>query len=170
MNSAGSAAGPTEGESFAARLNRLIAEHEARSGVTMSLSHFIRDFERTTGVPLSKGYLSQLRNDLAPEPRLDLVRAFARYFEVSPTYFLDGATEGEAQRELAGALRDAGASALGLRAAGLSETSLRHIAQIIDNIRALEGLPPVADSAPDSDAAPRAESPRDGSDDRPARP
>ncbi|MFI5779056.1 transcriptional regulator [Nocardia sp. NPDC051570] len=170
MSSAGSAAEPTEGDSFAARLNRLIAEHEARTGVTMSLSHFIRDFERTTGVPLSKGYLSQLRNDLAPEPRLDLVRAFARYFEVAPAYFLGGESAGDAQRELAEALRRAGASALGMRAAGLSETSLRHIAQIIDNIRALEGLPPVEDPAPGTAAASRAEDPHDASGRRPARP
>ncbi|MCM6778065.1 transcriptional regulator [Nocardia sp. CDC159] len=164
------AAEPTEGDSFAARLNRLIAEHEARTGVTMSLSHFIRDFERTTGVPLSKGYLSQLRNNLAPEPRLDLVRAFARYFEVPPSYFLDDERPDDAQGELAEAMRRAGVGALGLRAAGLSETSLRHIAQIIDNIRALEGLPPVDDPGPDSPATPPRAAPGDASGDSSARP
>lgn len=142
--------GSVDGDSFAARLNRLIAEHEAKTGVTLSLSQFMRDFQQTTGMTLSKGYLSELRNGLAPEPRLDLVRALARYFGVSPHYFLGDGAE-TARQDLADALRHAGANQLGLRAAGLSETSIRHIAQIIDNIRALEGLPPVDDAPTGAD-------------------
>lgn len=74
-------------DSFADRLNRLFAERTSKTGVELSLSQFISDFRDQTGVTLSKGYLSELRNGVAPDPRLDLVRAFSRYFNVDPSYF-----------------------------------------------------------------------------------
>ncbi|EFV15048.1 transcriptional regulator [Segniliparus rugosus] len=139
------------GDSFGGRLNRLFAAQQGKTGVELSLSKFIEDFKEQTGMVLSKGYLSDLRNGLAPEPRLDLVRAFAQYFGVDPNYFLvpsaQQAEEIAARGELAGALQAAGAAELGFRTAGLSAASLRHIAQIIDSVRSLEGLPPVGEDS-----------------------
>jgi hypothetical protein len=63
---------------------------------------------------------------------------------VSPAYFFDdGAAERvEAQLELLGAMRDAGISGIALRSFGLSPETLQAIAQIIENARKAEGLPP----------------------------
>ncbi|WP_194787092.1 transcriptional regulator [Mycobacteroides abscessus] len=134
-------------DSFADRLNRLFAERTSKTGVELSLSQFISDFRDQTGVTLSKGYLSELRNGVAPDPRLDLVRAFSRYFNVDPSDFrVDSPARAEeiaARGELIDGRQAAGATELGFRADGLSASSMRHIAQIINSVRSLEGLPPI---------------------------
>ncbi|MBU3064998.1 helix-turn-helix transcriptional regulator [Nocardia sp. NEAU-G5] len=130
--------------SFADRLNQLLDERAARTGVAMSLSQFAADLQARTGVILSKAYVAALRKGQAPEPRLDVVRGLARYFGVKPAYFLDGTPDlpEEIPSDLAAAMRRSGIRQIGLRAAGLSDESLRHLIGIVDNIRALEGLPP----------------------------
>ena len=136
---------------FADRLNQLLEQRAAHTGVTMSLSQFAADLQARTGVTLSKAYVAALRKGQAPEPRLDVVRGLAQYFGVQPAYFLDGATDSPESLppDLATAMQRSGVRQIGLRAAGLSDESLRHLIGIVDNIRALEGLPPHPTSDPD---------------------
>jgi hypothetical protein len=62
---------------------------------------------------------------------------------VPASYFLDDDTAAEidAQLELLAAIRDAKVAELALRAQGLSSASLDTIADMIERVRQLEGLP-----------------------------
>ncbi|MFI9503720.1 transcriptional regulator [Nocardia sp. NPDC052566] len=139
-------------ELFADKLNLLLDRSAARSGVAMSLSQFVTDLENKTGVTISKAYLAALRKGQAPEPRLDVVRGLAEYFNVGPSFFFDQepADADSVSDEMMHAMKRAGVRRIGLRAADLSDQSLSHIISIIDNIRALEGLTPVGDEDEDA--------------------
>ena len=100
---------------------------------------------------ISSTYVWQLRTGRRDNPTQRHLSALAAFFGVSPTYFFD---ETETDRdvvppELAAALQDDGVRDMALRAAGLSERSLRAIRDMIESARAVEGL-----TADDHPAAP----------------
>lgn len=92
---------------------------------------------------ISSTYIWQLRTGRRDNPTQKHLSALAAFFEVSPMYFF---AEAEADRgavppELVVALKDDDVRDMALRAAGLSERSRRAIRDMIENARAVEGLP-----------------------------
>ena len=94
---------------------------------------------------VSGTYLWLLRPGQRDNPTLRHLTAIARFFGVAPAYFLPdtGATE-ELSPDVVAALTDDKVRDLALRAAGLSDRSLRAIADMVDSARAVEGLPAAA--------------------------
>jgi hypothetical protein len=83
-------------------------------------------------------------------PSHSRLAALARFFGVSIDYFSDETTAEETswQLEVLAALRDDRVRSVGLRAAGLSESSLAAVRAVIENARRLEGLPDDDKDAP----------------------
>jgi transcriptional regulator with XRE-family HTH domain len=93
---------------------------------------------------ISGAYLWQLKTGRRDNPTYRQLIALSRFFGVSPAYFFD---EAETQRgavpaDAALALKDDAIREIALRSVGLSERSLRTIADMIANARALEGPSP----------------------------
>jgi transcriptional regulator with XRE-family HTH domain len=88
---------------------------------------------------ISGTYVWQLRTGRRNNPTYRHLIALARFFGVSPMYFFDDAeTErGAIPAEVALALQDDDVREIALRAAGLSERSLKAIKDLIDSARAL---------------------------------
>jgi transcriptional regulator with XRE-family HTH domain len=85
-------------------------------------------------------YVWQLRTGRRDNPTYKLLIGLSRFFGVSPTYFFDEAeTErGTIPPEVALALRDDAVRDIALRSAGLSEQSLKAIADMVTSTRAGE--------------------------------
>lgn len=89
---------------------------------------------------ISGAYLWQLKTGRRDNPTYRQLIALSRFFNVSPTFFFE---EAETQRgavpaDAALALKDEAIREIALRSVGLSERSLRTIADMIANARALE--------------------------------
>src|SRR5215475_7494362 len=89
---------------------------------------------------ISAGYVWQLRTGRRDNPTYRQLIAISRFFDVSPTFFFEEAEprRGEVPADAALALKDDAVREIALRAAGLSEGSLRTIADMLANARALE--------------------------------
>ena len=92
---------------------------------------------------ISGTYLWLLRTGQRDNPTLKHLIAIARFFGVPPTYFFpDDTLEATAvPADLAAALGDTHVREMALRAAGLSDRSLKAITDMIDSARTVEGLP-----------------------------
>jgi transcriptional regulator with XRE-family HTH domain len=88
-------------------------------------------------------YIWQLRTGRRDNPTYKHLLALSRFFGVSPMYFFDGAeTErGEIPPEVTVALKDDEVREIALRAAGLSEHSLKAIKAMVESARAMERIP-----------------------------
>ena len=89
-------------------------------------------------------YIWQLKTGRRDNPTYKHLLALSRFFEVSPMYFFDEAeTErGAIPAEVTAALKDDEVREIALRAAGLSEHSLKAIRAMVDSARAMERIPP----------------------------
>lgn len=96
-------------------------------------------------IKVSGAYLSALRTGKRTRPSPELLSALAKFFGVSPAYFFDSdhAESVNEQLEMLDELRQAGVRSIALRAAGLPEESLQPIRAVLDEVRKLQGLPPV---------------------------
>ena len=94
-------------------------------------------------------YIWQLRTGRRDNPTYKHLLTLSRFFGVSPMYFFDEAeTErGEIPPEVTAALKDDEVREIALRAAGLSEHSLKAIRAMIESARAMERLPPEGSAA-----------------------
>jgi transcriptional regulator with XRE-family HTH domain len=103
---------------------------------------------------VSGTYLWLLRTGQRDNPTMKHLIAIARFFAVPPTYFFpdDTLDENAVPAELAAALGDAQVREMALRAAGLSDRSLKAITDMIDSARSVEGLPDKANSGDDAEA------------------
>ncbi|MEV5988242.1 helix-turn-helix transcriptional regulator [Streptomyces sp. NPDC052051] len=98
-------------------------------------------------IRVSGAYLSALRNGKRTRPSPELQSALAEFFGVSPAYFVDSDHAQKVLQQLA-LLEDmsqSGVRALALRAVGLPQESLQAIVTVLDQVRKLQGLPPVED-------------------------
>jgi transcriptional regulator with XRE-family HTH domain len=97
---------------------------------------------------VSGTYLWLLRTGERDNPTLRHLTAIAKFFGVPPVYFLPDADADQATLpgEVLAALTDDKVRDLTLRAAGLSNRSLKAIADMIDSARTVEGLPSAADT------------------------
>ena len=95
------------------------------------------------GPTVSATYIWQLRRGLRDNPTKKHLEALSSFFGVSPTCFLDDQAAARVDAELAllSAIRDASVRQIALRASGLSTESLETIAEMIERVRKLEGLP-----------------------------
>jgi transcriptional regulator with XRE-family HTH domain len=99
------------------------------------------------GVKVTGAYLSALRSGKRTRPSPELQLALARFFGVAPAYFFDAgyAERVDAQLELLDDLSQAGVRSIAARAVGLSPESLAAVTAVLDQVRELQGLPPVQD-------------------------
>ena len=93
---------------------------------------------------ISGSYLWLLRKGDRDNPTIKHLEAIASFFDVSPAYFFDDAKSRAIASELAllRAIKDAGVQRIATRLHGLSPRSVEAIAQVIESIRAAEGLAP----------------------------
>lgn len=129
--------------SFADRLNHLFRTvHPAGRGEYSSeeVANAIRD---RGGPTISATYIWMLRRGTRDNPTKKHLEALSDFFGVPPAYFFDDESAARIDQELAvvTALRDAAVHKVALRAAGLSQESLTALADMIDRVRTLEGLP-----------------------------
>jgi len=98
---------------------------------------------------VSGTYLWLLRTGQRDNPTMRHIIAIARFFGVPPTYFFpdDSMRQDAVPAELAAALSDDKVREMALRAAGLSDRSLKAITDMIDSARTVEGLPDDASPA-----------------------
>jgi hypothetical protein len=91
---------------------------------------------------VSGTYLWLLRTGKRDNPTMKHLIAIARFFAVPPTYFFpdDSLGENAVPAELTAALGDEKVREMALRAAGLSDRSLKAITDMIDSARSVEGL------------------------------
>jgi transcriptional regulator with XRE-family HTH domain len=93
---------------------------------------------------ISGQYIWLLRTGRRDNPTYKHLIAISRFFGVSPMFFFE---ESESERgaipaEVAAVLQDDAVRDLALRAAGLSERSLKAISDMVDSARTLQGEPP----------------------------
>jgi transcriptional regulator with XRE-family HTH domain len=99
--------------------------------------------EVAAAVPgISAQYVWQLRTGERDNPTIQHLEALAGFFGVSLAYFFDDATSErvDAVLDLAFSLNDASVRLIALRSAGLSPGGRRAIAEMIEHVRAVEGL------------------------------
>ena len=118
----------------------------------------VADAIRDRGGPtISATYLWQLRKGIRDNPTKKHLEALAGFFGVPPAYFFDEdvSERVDAELDLLVALRDAGVRHLAMRAFGISPESLRAIADIVESVRRVEGVP-----EPDAELPRRGRPPR----------
>jgi transcriptional regulator with XRE-family HTH domain len=96
-------------------------------------------------IKVSGAYLSALRTGKRTRPSPELQVALAKFFGVSPAYFFDSQRGEQIGHQLAALddMRQAGVRAIALRAVGLPTESLDAMTTVLDQMRRLQGLPPV---------------------------
>lgn len=97
---------------------------------------------REQGGEISATYVWQLRRGAKDNPTKRHLEALAAFFGVPVAYFFDSkaAAEVDAELETLRLMRDVQARKIGLRAVGLSDRSLRAVAEVLARVRELEGL------------------------------
>lgn len=134
--------------SLAEKLDHLFATVRPSKGeyTHEEVANAIRD---RGGPTISATYVWQLRKGLRDNPTKHHIEALADFFGVPPAYFFDddAAAQIDAELELLAAMRDSSVRQMALRASGLSAESLDTIAEMIERVRKLEGLP---DPPPDT--------------------
>jgi transcriptional regulator with XRE-family HTH domain len=129
---------------LAQRLDQLFRMVRPKDRGPYSQAEVVEAINRAAGENvISTGYLSMLCTGQRDNPTMRHLSALAAFFGVSPSYFF---ADSEVARdavpaELVAALKDDSVRDLALRAAGLSDRSLRGISEMVESARALEGIP-----------------------------
>ena len=134
--------------SLADKLDHLFATvHPAKGEYTHQ--QVAEAIEAAGGPTISATYLWQLRNGKRDNPTMRHLEALSAFFGVPPTYFFDDDATAriDAELELLASMRDASVRHLALRASGLSKDSLGALADMVDRVRKLEGLPDRPDTS-----------------------
>jgi len=129
---------------FAQRLDHLFRTVHPKDRSPYTPAECAEAINATAGDPVVSGtYLWMLRTGKRDNPTMKHLIAISRFFGVPPTYFFpdDCLDENAVPAELAAALGDDQVRIMALRAAGLSDRSLRAITDMIDSARSVEGLP-----------------------------
>jgi transcriptional regulator with XRE-family HTH domain len=132
-------------QSLAVQLDRLFRGPRA-DGRTWKNDQVAAELRRRNpGLRVTGGYLSALRNGGKSHPSIELQQALADFFGVPITYFAGAAVDADIAEQTAAValLQQEEVRAIALRAIGVQKESLATIAAMLDNIRALQGLPPV---------------------------
>lgn len=138
--------GDGEPPSLAAKLDRLFTVVRP-PGLDREYSYkeVAASITESGGPATTANYLYLLRSGRRDNPGKKLLEALATFFGCNVSYFYDGSassTELDDELRLLNALRDGSIRQLALRSLDLSPGNLRHIMGIVEQVRALEGLPP----------------------------
>jgi len=136
------------GGALAAKVDHLFTVVRPATGGEYSFDAVAAAIRTRGGPTISATYLWQLRKGLRDNPTKRHLEALADFFGVPAAYFFDDveAERIDAELTLLSALRDVPVRQIALRAQGLSAKSLEAIADMVDRVRELEGLPdPPAD-------------------------
>lgn len=125
---------------LAEKLNHLFATVHPPGRGEFKLEEVVEAINQRGDAKLTASYLSQMRHGQRDNPSKNVLEALAWFFGVSPAYFFNDEIAGkiEAELELVAAMRRASVQQIALRAADLSEESLRNLAVLIDHWRELE--------------------------------
>jgi transcriptional regulator with XRE-family HTH domain len=133
---------PAPRRTLAEKIDRLFKiVHPARGEYTHEeVATAIRE---AGGPTISATYVWQLRKGIRDNPTKRHLEALSSFFGVPPAYFFDDETAEriDAELSLLASMRDASVRQVALRASGLSPESLTAIAEMIERVRKLEGLP-----------------------------
>jgi transcriptional regulator with XRE-family HTH domain len=140
---------------FAERLNALFRTVHPPGGKEYSNREVVDAIAEAGGPRVSSQYLQQLRNNVKDNPSMRLIVGLADFFGVKPAYFF---SDKEAQATDEGValllnLVDAGALNIATRLPDLPPESRAVVAQVVEHLRHLAGLP---DAAPGLAAPPNA--------------
>jgi transcriptional regulator with XRE-family HTH domain len=93
--------------------------------------------------PISATYVWQLRTGQRSNPTMKHIEGLAAFFGVPVNYFFndDVAARVDAELDVLVALREGPIRQIALRSAGLSPESQQAIAEMVEHVRRLEGLP-----------------------------
>jgi|SRR5579875_3257639 len=131
---------------LADRLDRLFRMVHPKDRGPYTPAEVAETINETSGQKvISSTYVWQLRTGRRDNPTQKHLSALAAFFGVSPMYFFGDAevARDAVPPDLVAALRDDEVREVALRAAGLSDRSLRAIRNMIESARAVEGLPAV---------------------------
>jgi transcriptional regulator with XRE-family HTH domain len=112
------------------------SQEHSMSVVAQWCAEWIR--ERDGQGTFSRQYLYDLRAGVKTNPGKRHLEALAAFFEVDPAIFFDSekAKQIQADLELAAAIRDAGVSALALRAVGLTPADRQEVLALMQSLAA----------------------------------
>jgi transcriptional regulator with XRE-family HTH domain len=136
---------------LAHKINYLFETVRRPDGKPYSNEEVAEAINRRGDATISGTYLWYLRRGDRDNPTKKHLEVIARFFDVSPAYFFDDSRSRAIARELAvlRRLADADVQRVAMRLDGLSTRSLHAVAELIDRVRELEGLPP-GDDRPDA--------------------
>jgi len=119
----------TDEESFARKLNRLFEEKRRPDGRQYTQIEVV---ESAKGI-LTRVYLWRLRKGTASNPGLHVIQALAKFFDVSPSYFLENAaTKTEYFKKIE--KRDALVDRIALRSSQLDNRGKQAVLYMIESI------------------------------------
>jgi transcriptional regulator with XRE-family HTH domain len=138
--------GAEKGSDIAVKLNKLFETMRKPGQPPLSNAGAAEAITKTTGVSISPAYIWQLRSGIKANPTVQHLRAIADFFGVPASYLIDRDTDEkiEAQLALMQALRDNGVRDLAMRTSGLTPDAISSLAAMVDEVRKLQDLPPMA--------------------------
>jgi transcriptional regulator with XRE-family HTH domain len=130
--------------SLANKINHLFETVRRPDGKPYSNEEVAEAINGRGDVTISGTYLWYLRRGDRDNPTKKHLEVLARFFDVSPAYFFDDEVSAGVATELVRlyGLTDTQVRRVALRLDGLSPRSLQTVADLIDRVRELEGLPP----------------------------
>ena len=133
---------PPPRRTLAEKVDRLFSQVRPTKG-EYSYEHVASAIRAEGGPTISATYLWQLRKGLRDNPTMKHLEALSSFFGVPAAYFFDdeAAARVDSELTLLATIRDASVRKVALRASGLSPESLDTIADMIERVRKLEGLP-----------------------------
>lgn len=125
---------------LAERLNILFEHVPRRGGSDLYTNERAAEDLTAAGMPVTAGYLRQLRSGKRRNPTARLLAAIADVFDVPITYFFETEQADRIATQLRALtqLRTAGVREIMARSNGLSPQDLGDLGPILDQIRALE--------------------------------
>ncbi|MGX7823794.1 helix-turn-helix domain-containing protein [Actinokineospora sp. 24-640] len=128
---------------LAARVDHLFRTVRPADGREYTFEEVAEAIRARGGPTISATYVWQLRKGQRDNPTKRHLEALAGFFGVPPAYFFDDAEAARIDAELAllNAFRNTPVRQIALRATGLSAKSLATIADMVERVRELEGLP-----------------------------
>jgi transcriptional regulator with XRE-family HTH domain len=136
---------PQDAGVIAKKLQFLFETVRKPNGKKYTYREVIEGVAEQGGPKFSIGYLSQLVNGVRTNPMLDSLTAIATFFNV-PLSLFDVSTdtaEAEERMKLAARLQSAGVESIAQRVVGLNQGNLSALETLIDQMRAMQGLPAV---------------------------
>ncbi|MEE4543674.1 helix-turn-helix domain-containing protein [Streptomyces sp. V4-01] len=129
--------------SVADLLDRLFREVHPPGRGPYTYAEVAQGVHEATGFSITASAIQQLRTGRNENPKLATIRALAAFFGVPASYFFEEevADRTMAEIDVVAAMRDADVRRVALRANGLSISSLKMVAAVIDQARRLEGIP-----------------------------